>query len=163
MKQLLLFTLLIPSIGFGQKLIVNETDKFNKSHKLKTSDVKLKYGLHAYMRSAGYPDTTYYFIILHGFGRGADVIGENEKAIFLLDDDTTITVYSTGFQSYEISKYDNRFNHQYQAVKSDIEALASKTVKSIRKYGSDHYNDFDLLKSNSDDLKKLATLILENQ
>jgi hypothetical protein len=163
MKYILIGLFLIPTICYCQKIVQNEKDKFNKGHRLKTSDVKLKYGLHSYLRTVSFedPKLNYCYLTLFGFGKGAQVIGEDEKAVFLLDNDSTITVYSTGLQSYEISKYDNRFTHQYKMEESDLSAFAEHNIKSIRKYGTDSYVDFDIIESNAKDFKKAAQLILK--
>ena len=111
---------LIPSLSFGQKLIQNETDKFNKAHRLKTSNIRLKPGMISYIRTLTIsaqtePDATYYYIIFFGTTPAPDVIGSDDKLIFLLENDTTITVYSTGIQGTEYRSGVRMYNHQYKA------------------------------------------------
>jgi hypothetical protein len=163
MKYILFSLFLVSNICYCQKIVQNEVDKFNKSHRLKTSDVKLKYGLHAHFRTVSTSEDSenFCYVTLWGFGKGADVIGDKEKAVFLLDNDSTITAYSTEMQSYEISRYDNRFYHQYNISEDDLRVLGGHMVKSIRKYGVGGYVDYDIIEGSSKDFKRAAELILK--
>jgi hypothetical protein len=160
MKYILLGILLIPVLCFSQRLTVNEVDKFNKLHRLQTSNVRLKTGMLAYIRSAIDSDkNAFYYIKLFGSVPTPDVIGSGDRLIFLLENDSTVTVYSTGVQSYEISP--KMYYHQYRATEEDIETLAKNNIKSIRKYGTDGYIDVEIPGKNQGDLKDAAILILK--
>lgn len=153
--------LLISDILFAQSFIQNETDKFTGQKRLKTSEERLyakgSKSLHVYLRSV---DSTY-FLTVTGIGPGADIIGEQDKMIFLLSTDQTVTVYPTGIQSYDVGQYTNSFRHQYYVTKEQIEQLSRHKLKSIRKYGSGHYNDLDVPEKNSDVVMKLCGLMLK--
>jgi hypothetical protein len=140
---------------------VNEVDKFTKQKRLETADVTLKAklmeGLAARIRTV---DSTV-FVIISGYGSGAAVIGEADKAIFLLDDETTVTGYSTGIQSYDIGSR-NTYSHQYRIYRADLETLAKHDVKSIRKYTVKGYYDLDIPEKNRGEIKGIASLIVKN-
>lgn len=161
MKYTLLLFILIPSLAFGQKLSVNEIDKFTKDHRLQTSNIRLKTGMLAYIRTVSHadPKSTSYFIKLFGSTPAPDVIGENDRLLFLLDNDSTVTGYSTGFQSYQISP--KMYYHQYRITESDLRSLSSHNLKSIRKYGSGGYSDVEIPERNQGELKDAAAIILK--
>lgn len=157
----LLSIILSPTLFNGQSFIQNEVDKFTKQKRLKTSEERLyakgSKSLHVYLRSVD----SIYFITVTGIGPGADVIGESDEMIFLLSNDETVTVYPTGVQSYTVGQYTNSFKHQYYITRHDIEQLSRHKLKSIRKYGSGHYNDLEIPEKNSDVVMKLCELMIK--
>jgi hypothetical protein len=165
MKKILIPFILIPALSFGQKLAVNEIDKFNKAHKLQTSNVRLKNGMLCYIRTFTSSldiklDTTFYYITFFGTLPAPDVIGTDDRLIFLLENDSTITIYSTGIQGSEYRSGVRMYNHQYKAQGTDIVTLSKENVKSIRKYGTRGYVDLDIPKKNQDEFKSAASLIV---
>jgi hypothetical protein len=159
--KLFLLLLLFPAIAFSQKLKVNEIDKFTKQRRLETERVWLKNrsgdGVAVSFRSA---DTTC-FITFYGYGRAAGVIGDGDKMIMLLDNDSTVTVYSTGIQTYDIRVGGtSTYNHQYSIEKDDLNKLSTHNVKSLRKYLSDGYVDIDIPEKHQDEIKELAILFI---
>jgi hypothetical protein len=162
MKHALLLTMLLPLFGYAQKLKVNEIDKFTKQKRLETSNATLKAKLTEGIGVSFRCVDSSIYVLLSGYGPGTGVIGEDDKAIFLLDDETTVTVYSTGLQSYTINKYQNVYNHQYKIALSDLQTLSKKNLKSIRKYTSKGYADIDIPEKNNDEVKKIAALIIDN-
>jgi hypothetical protein len=162
MKHALLLTMLLPLFGYAQKLKVNEIDKFTKQKRLETSNATLKAKLTEGIGVSFRCVDSSIYVLLSGYGPGTGVIGEDDKAIFLLDDETTVTVYSTGLQSYTINKYQNVYNHQYKIALSDLQTLSKKNLKSIRKYTSKGYADIYIPEKNNDEVKKIAALIIDN-
>jgi hypothetical protein len=144
----------------SQKLKVNEYDKFTKQKRLQTELValkgKLSEGISIYLRTV---DSSF-FVYLEGYGSGVGVIGLDEKVIFLLDDQSTVTIYSIGIQSYEVTRNGNYYEHQYRTSRSDIETLSKHKVTSIRKYSTKDYADIDIPEKNQDKVMKLVLLIL---
>ena len=161
MKSFLLL-LLLPCFMYGQKLKVNEVDKFTGQKRLETNSVSLKArlseGIGIYFRAI---DSSL-FVIIGGFGAGATTIAENDKALFLLEDGTTVTAYSTGLQSYEIHSQANSYNHQYRITKEDLRNLSLQNTKSIRCYSIANYVDVDIPKKHQDDIKGIADLMLKS-
>lgn len=162
MKAIFFLFLILPFAALSQKLTVNEIDKFTKQKRLETSNVTLKAKLSEGIGVRFRTVDTSFFVILSGYGPGTGVIGADDRAIFLLDDETTVSVYSTGIQSYNINKYQDSYNHQYTIAKEDLSILSKHNVKSVRKYTSKGYADIDIPEKNQDNLKKAALLILEN-
>ena len=65
------------------------------------------------------------FITLTGDDVGANVIGGNATATFLLDDKTTITIHSVGTQGYDRSIRDGKYySHYYSIAVSDFKLLS---------------------------------------
>lgn len=159
---MLVILALFTTVAYAQKFEVDEIDKFNKGHRLTTSNARLKTGLLTYIRTFRdqYGETSY-FVTLFGSVPTADVIGPKDKAIFLFDNDLTVVGYSTGLQSYSIERYANMYRHQYKIDSMDIEALSEYNLKSVRKYGSRGYNDIEIPERNKDELKKIAKLVVD--
>lgn len=162
MRTILILSLFLSSSAFAQKLKVNEADKFTKQKRLQTENTtlknKLNEGLSVSLRSV---DSSLY-ITLYGYGKGIGVIGDGDKAIFLLDDGSTVTSYSTGIQTYNVSTGTSTYKHQYSISKDDVILLSKKDVKSIRKYMSDGYVDIDIPEKHQDEIRKLAALLINN-
>lgn len=152
--------LLIPILSYSQKLKI-ELDKFTNQKRLETPTVTLKaratQGLAINFRSV---DSLVY-VILYGYGDGTGTISNGEEAIFLLDDGTTIKVYSTGIQSFDVGKSQNTYQHQYKIQIGDLQKLSLHDLKSIRKYTTKNYSDIDIPAKHSGEVGKLAKLILE--
>jgi hypothetical protein len=146
----------------AQKLTENQIDKFTKQKRLQTSEVllkgKLTEGMYIRFRSV---DSSL-FATLIGYGVGVGVIGEKDQAIFLLDNDETVTIYSTGIQSYDVGQYGSSYRHQYSISLNDLKILSQHNVKSVRKYTSKGYGDIDVPEKNQGNVKKIALLILNN-
>lgn len=163
MKYILIISLfLISFIANSQKLIQNETDKFTKYHRLKTSNQRLKQGMLFYIRSV--TDTVgdnFYFITFFGTVPSPDVVGTDDEMIFLLDNDNTVTIYPTDIQGSELNAGTLMYRHQYKLGESDIKTLSEHNIKSIRRFASRGYVDIDLGKVNQGDIKAAAKLILK--
>jgi hypothetical protein len=162
MKYILALFLLLPFAGYSQKLKVNEFDKFTKQHRLETSPVTLKAKFSEGIAVTFRTVDTSIFVLLSGYGAGTGVIGSDDRAIFLLDDGTTVSVYSTGVQTYNINKMQDSYNHQYRISFLDLNTLSNHDVKSIRKYTAKGYADIDIPEKNAGSVKKIAALIIGN-
>jgi micrococcal nuclease len=161
MKKFLLIILFIPSIAFCQKIKVNEIDKFIKQRRIETTSSVLKSGLNLGLSITLKAVGSNYFVVLNGHGAGAGTIGMEDQAIFLLDNDSTVTIQSTGIQSYEIIKDQNTYKHQYKISLPGLEALSKHNLKSLRKYDFKGYANFDILSKNQDELKNLSAIFLK--
>ncbi|MFN2437709.1 MAG: hypothetical protein ABR503_00820 [Chitinophagaceae bacterium] len=161
MKKILLIILLYPSAPFCQKIKINEIDKFIKQRHIETAPSVLKnepgVGLSVTLKAVG-PN---YFVLLAGHGTGAGTISAEDQVIFLLDNDSTVTIQSTGIQSYEIIKDQNTYKHQYKISLAGLEALSKHTLRSVRKYDFKGYADIDILAKNQGELKALSTVFLK--
>ena len=101
------------------------------------------------------------FITLYGDDVGANVIGADATATFLLDDETAITIYSVGVQGYDRSiRYGKYFHHHYRIAVSDFKLLSEHLVISIRKSENTTYEDFNIKKKNAENFKNLQLKFL---
>lgn len=162
MKTLILLVLLLPTVSNSQKLKVNEVDKFTKKKTLKTNDGTLKMGFSEVLTFNIRTVDSTVFIMFLGAGPGAEVIGAEDNVILLLNDQSTITLKSTGIQTYIPERTQNKFHHQYYSSIGDLKKLKESKVLSVRKYTPKGYNDMDVPEKNQDVLSKYAALILEN-
>lgn len=161
MKKILLIILFFPSIAFCQKIKVNEFDKFIKQRRIETMPSVIKNGLNIGLSITLKAVGPNYFVLLTGHGAGAGTIGIDDQVIFLLDNDSTVTVQSIGIQSYEIIKDQNTYKHQYKISLPGVEALSKHRLKSLRKYDLKGYANIDIMAKNQDELKNLSALFLK--
>ncbi len=160
MKKIVLILLLGPSIAFCQKIKVNEIDKFIKQRRIETEPSVLKNGVNIGLSITLKYVGSNYFVLLTGHGTGAGTIGTDDQVIFLLNNDSTVTIQSIGIQSYEI-KDQNTYKHQYKISLRDLETLSRHTLKSLRKYNFKDYVNIDIDSKNQDQLKNLSALFLK--
>jgi hypothetical protein len=160
MKKIVFILLIIPTLSYSQKIAQDEIDKFTKSHVIKTSEVTLKAGLNTgfgvYFRS----DDSTIFVVFDGYGKGASVIGKDDKIILLFENDSTLTETSTGIQDYSTVETSlgqmKKYHHQYNFTKEDLQLVKSFKLKAIRIYEVDAYENIDIPTGKQDQMKKLA-------
>jgi TonB family protein len=161
MKCVIVFLFFLPLISFSQKIKVNEYDKFLKKRKIESfpltikTDPKIKMAI-----SFGAIDSSLY-LQLNGAGLGANVIGEDDLLILLLDNDSTINIKSKGLQTYDVSKTPNTYKHEYVLTLEDLEKLSRYNMQALRKYHANEFEDIYIPKENFDKVKKLSALFIE--
>ncbi len=157
MKYLFL-GLILPFNSIAQQIAFNEIDRFTKQRIIKTSVVPLTSTsteeLTLQLRAEG----TKLYVVLTGHGRGATTIGVDDKALFLLANDSVLSVQSTGVQSFEIDKNKRVYKHQYSLSPASLEQLAMFPVHGIRTYDYKGHNDFDIVATHANELKKESLL-----
>jgi len=150
----------LPIFVYSQKIRQDEIDKFTKQRRVETSYCSLKEGLgcglYVYLRSV---DTTY-FLNIGGHGCAVGIIGTNDHAMFLLENDSTVYVHSTGVQSYDSGEYGKSYRHQYYITLDGLRLLANNKLKSVRRYYAENYADIDIPDKKSDALMKQCALFL---
>ncbi|MDQ3843289.1 MAG: hypothetical protein M3342_04660, partial [Bacteroidota bacterium] len=161
MKYLLIFVLIFPFAAIAQKVKVNEYDKFIKQRRIeleplsiissRTANIALTF------KAIG-PD---FYLLLSGFGWGASTIDDNNQVIFLLSNDSTVTLRSTGIQSYIVGVPYNSYKHQYFVTLPDLEELSRYDIVGIRKYSFNDFNDITLSKENAVRIKKSSSVFIE--
>jgi hypothetical protein len=160
MKRFVTLLLILPLLSEAQRIEENQVDKFTGQRRVQTSSSTLKIGttngLAAHLRASG--DS--YLINLSGYGQGVGIVRKGAKAILLLENDSTLTVFAPETQSYEVSAYQNTFDHQYTISLADLQTLRQYKVKSIRRYTTEGYVDTDIPRKNQDEIKKLSSLFL---
>ncbi|HTE31329.1 MAG TPA: hypothetical protein VK666_13200 [Chryseolinea sp.] len=161
MKLPFIALLICANVVAHTQKIRSEIDKFTNEKRCETGWIQIRptmsAPLAAKLRSVG----TSIFITLAGSNVGSNVIGSDATTVFLLDDQSTVTITSTGIQDYDIVEHGKAFKHQYRVSKEDLVKLSTHSIISIRKNDSETYHDFDVADKNKDKLKKTAIAFLE--
>src|SRR6476620_3608776 len=102
MKRMLCVLLMLPLFTKAQKIKINEFDKFIKQQRVVSDPINIcatpKMKLSVCLSAIGAD----MYIQLIGAGTGAYRIEPEDQVIFLMDNDSTITVKSKGYQGYEL-------------------------------------------------------------
>ena len=163
MKNILLILLLFLSIkSTGQKIDEVEIDKFTGKKRINTELITLKGGLSQHVEMKIRTVDSSIFIAFRGTW-GIGTVGISDATIFLFEDKTTLSIFPTSIQSYniEVCNYcTNWYYQQYQTSKADLKILMDKSIISIRRYYSDNYADTDVKEKNAKKVKGLASLVL---
>lgn len=146
----------------GQKIVKNEVDKFSKQKRIETSNTDLvssmSVNLAVKLRSVG--DS--YYALFYGYGKSVGIISPNHYMQILFDNDSILKIYPTSMQSYSIGTSRNYYqDHQYNISKEDLQMLSTQKIKSIRRYTSEGYSDFELKEKFQDNFKELTILFLK--
>lgn len=144
------------------KLEVNEIDKFTKQKRLETSEYDIVYTDQTRLAVAIRTVGNSYFIIFAGFGHGPEIIGLQGVAVLLLENDSTITLKSTGSQIYTTTYSTKSYKHQYYLTSDDLKKISANKCVSVRRYGLDGYVDIDIPVDRQERIKEAAALILIN-
>jgi hypothetical protein len=91
LKYYILLLLLAPLYLFSQKIKVNEYDKFLKKRRVESISLTIRTDPKMKMSVSFSAIGSSFYFHLSGTGVGANVIGEEDKLILLLDNDSTIT------------------------------------------------------------------------
>ena len=94
---------------------------------------------------------------LTGSGIGANTVIAGDALIFLLDNDSTITVQSPSVQRSDR----NNYKHEYDMPADALESLSRHNLQALRKYSTEGYDDVYLDKQNTAKLKELSNTFLE--
>ncbi|HWJ30247.1 MAG TPA: energy transducer TonB [Flavisolibacter sp.] len=159
----LLFALLCltPIFVLSQKLKVNEYDKFIKQRRVEVEPMSILTNDKSKLSLGFLATGSSLFTSLNGVGWGATTIDKDNEVIFLFSNDSTVTIRSTGLQSYQLSTSGSIYKHQYNITVPDIEALSRYELVGLRKYGfNKDYTDLEVSKQNADKIKKLSALFL---
>lgn len=83
-----------------------------------------------------------FFLRITGTGAAAHTINTGESLIFLLQNDSTVTVKSTAVQGYDDLDTKRSYQHVYAVLPPDLEMLQRSPVQALRKYSVIGYDDF---------------------
>jgi len=153
-----LFLLFFPLLSEAQKIKRSEYNAAEKRWHIETAPVNLKSAPGSKVNVALSAAGSAYSLWLSGSGAGANTVIAGDALIFLLDDDSTVTVKSTAVQNFE--RKDNSYNHEYQLTQDDLEILSRHNLQALRKYSAEGYNDVYLEKETAGGLKELSTAFL---
>lgn len=161
MKPALLFLLALPFIAISQKVKVNEYDKFIKQRRIEMEPVTVMSSSDAKISLTYNCIGSTFYVLLSGFGWGVSSISAENELIFLLANDSTVTVRSTGVQMYEVGMPHNTFKHKYFISLPEIETLSRNELVGVRKYTVQDQADMKVIKQYTAAIKKLSTLFIE--
>lgn len=81
-----------------------------------------------------------YYAYVSGYGLGVSNIGAQDGVVFLLENDSSVALKSTGKQSFWYrDKGLNSYQHRYTINRNDLEALSQYKLKGIRKSAGEDY------------------------
>ena len=162
MKTILILLLLVCNISMGQQ-VKTEIDKFTGKKRVATEyvnvAVKFTGGIRMRLRTV---DTSAFIIFSGSWAVG--VVGMNDATTFLFDDKSTLKVYPTSVQSYDIGigQYaQDSYEQQYFIRQGDLKVLSEKAVVSVRREYGRNYADIDVKEKNANKIKGLVSLVLK--
>jgi len=161
MKYFILLLMFSPLYLFSQKIKVNEYDKFLKKRRVESIPLTIKTDAKMKMAVSFSAIGSSFYLQLSGAGVGAYVIGEDDKLILLLDNDSTIIIKSTGLQTYDVTKTPSTYKHEYGLTLEDVEKLTKHNLQALRKYHANEFEDVYVPRENYDKVKKLSTNFIE--
>lgn len=159
MKKIIILLLLLPMLSFSQKIKVSEKDKFNKQYRIETNKVILKMGMTQGLSMSIRSVDTSILIGLQGYSIVSGGVNTDSKTIFLLSDESTLTIYSKDLQFTNGGA--GKMEFEYKATLDIIEKLATAKVVSIRFHGSSTYTDIEIKDTNSKNINRLCSVFLK--
>ena len=160
--KLLLAGLLLPASLLAQKIKLNQYDKFVQQRRVESYPLPVVDNKTTKTALAFSATGANYTVQLSGSGTGTNIIGEEDKIIFLLDNDSTITAKSTGTQTYDVTKIPSTYRHDYTLSPTDLEVLSRRQVQAIRKYYQGrYYDDIFLPKGAGAKVQSLSRLFIK--
>jgi len=161
MKSIFSILIFLPFATLAQKIRLNEFDKFIKQHRIESFPLSLFSASHMKMSVCLSAVGPKLYIQLVGAGLGANRIDAEDRVIFLMDNDSTITVKSKGYQGFDIGVTTSTYKHHYILSFSDLEKLSQYNLLALRKYHSEDYDDVSVSKEVSSQFKALCALFIE--
>ncbi|MBD0351210.1 MAG: hypothetical protein ICV65_08660 [Flavisolibacter sp.] len=102
------------------------------------------------------------YLFLTGYGQGTFGVDPDDQAIFLLENDHTVTVKPAGPQKTETSAENKTtYNLRYQIGLNDLSAFSKYNIKSVRIYTSKGFTDIDISGSYQQRFKELSMSFLK--
>ena len=161
MKRIIFVFCFLPLLLNAQKIKVNELDKFIKQKRIETFPLMIlsaaKNKMAVTLSSVG----PVLYLQLSGAGIGANRIDENDKVIFLFSNDSTVTVYSSGYQNFDIGMEVNNYRHNYKLTAADLFKLNKYQLQALRKYHGDQFDDIYITDVASNQFKQLTALFIQ--
>lgn len=166
-KHFLLLTIIasLSINAFGQKIKESTYDKFLKKRRIETTAVTIDMKLASVLTVSIRSFDTSIFIKFSGRGYSVGIVGEDDIAILLFTNDSTLKLKSKGLQTYErnggANGLDKVFYYEYLASLSDIEKLSNSKTASIRINSDQHYTDIDITQKKRDLINKLCQIFIK--
>lgn len=161
MKRTVLLLMLLPLLALAQKVKINEYDKFIRQRRIEMEPVALMASSGASISLTYHCIGSTFYVLLSGHGWGVSSVSAESDLIFLLANDSTVSVRSTGVQMYEIGMPHNTFRHKYFISLADIGALSRHEVLGIRKYAVQDFAEMKVATSYAGPVKKLSSMFIQ--
>lgn len=133
--------LFLPMGAKLQELKRNGIDSVPNRMVLETIPVNLKTAPGVRMDVALAANGSSFFLTLTGSGKGTNTVDINNEAVFVLDDDSTVTVKSVAVQGFESRNFVNTYKHDYAITQNDLEILSRHNLRRVRKYSMSEFAD----------------------
>lgn len=96
-----------------------------------------------------------------GMGAVAHTINTGDPVIFLLKNDSTVTLKATAVQGYDELNAARSFKHDYVLPQTDLEMLSRNKVQALRKYSVVGYDEFLIDETVAASLQNLCVHFLQ--
>lgn len=160
-KIFAVFCLLAPLLAGAQKLKTAGYDSVSKGWRIESFPVVLKSTadtkMEVELRSVGND----FLLQINGAGIGANTVNVGDYIIFLLDNDSTVTVKAAAVQGFEKTKPLSTYRHEYLLTAADIEMLSDRNLTALRKYSVEGYDDIYFEAGKGAQFKELSAAFLE--
>ena len=154
----------IPLLSFSQFIKSDQTDSFTHQKRIVTKSVDIMPG-NIFLVNGVYSISfntvnDNIFIVLHGGGKSAGTILQDDIALLITEKDT-ITIKSAGTQiSY--GRWNPYFyDHQYIITKDDLLKLSKSKLMAIRRYTSEGIFDMQVKEKFQKRLMQLSDALLK--
>lgn len=161
MKRTFFLLLLLPIFTQAQKIKMNGFDKFIQKRRVETFPITLKSGPAIQMSISFASIGAALYVQLSGTGIGTNIVSPDDQVIFLLDNDSTVTVKSTGLQTVDFTTATSSYKHNYLLSLPDLERLGEHGWQALRKYHSEKFDDVYVTQEAGEKARKLTELFIE--
>ncbi|RYZ61836.1 MAG: hypothetical protein EOO14_03905 [Chitinophagaceae bacterium] len=129
--------------------------------KMETAPVHLLSEEEDKMEASFFAEGKAWALRLSGTGRSAHTINTDDPVIFLLQNDSTVTLRATAVQGFDDLDSTRSYRHEYSVQQQDLEMLSRSRVQAVRKYTVIGFDDYTLDEPASASLHSLTTDFLQ--
>lgn len=152
--------LLMPALCIAQTVKVSQYDNFIKKYRIEIEPVVVQSSPGAKVSLSLSAAGTGLFLQISGSGWGAATIDDGNEMILLFSNDSTVTVTSTGLQSFETGLRQSAYKHQYVISPAGLQALSNYELIGIRKYSFRDFVDLTVPVESRARAQKLSAVFL---
>lgn len=153
-------SLFFPLSSGAQKIKRSAYDATKKAWRVESNTLNLKTTPGTKTEITLSSTGTDYILWLKGSGIAANTVMAGDELIFLLDDDSTVTLKSPSVQDVVRTASGNAYNDQYVLTQEDLEILSRHNLRALRKYSTEGYNDVSVQKETASQLKESSAAFL---
>lgn len=158
MRVSFLLFLLLPLFCFSQNVRVNVYDKFLKKHRIELEPTVVESSAASKLSVAFTSIASTLYVEVSGWGWGASTIDEGNELVFILANDSMVTVKSTALQSFEPGVGKNTYRHQYYMSERDLQTLMSADLTGVKKYSFKELSNMSIPKANAAKVRQLCAV-----